>query len=203
MRNFICIFCCILTLSSIACKNTRQKELSLKKKEQALQKQERELKEREARLKESSAGKDETENDEPEERSAPETATKYVYVLITTNEPELHSIKEEAPLKTGPTGYFDDSEGPKYRVYATPVHYNYASEIVTISDYNEDKKYMLMDRYENQVNQRLRDVNSNLKTQERLMMAETPSHAEATIISRKSFVFESYREASEHRSKHE
>lgn len=203
MRNFICIIGCILLLGNAACKDNHKQELALKEKELALKQQELELQEREARLQKSSSRTteraNETENSVPEQRNIPKTVTKYMYVFITTDEPELHRI-EEIELPSRIPGYYDDRV-PKYRVYATSEFYNYTSEIITVSDYNEDKRYMEIEKFEKEVNRRLRDVNANLQTEERLMLADEPSNANATIISRNSFVFDTYREASEHKRK--
>ena len=197
MRTLIYYFICTLIIGNLSCKDDQTHELELKEKELALKQRELELKEKEARLNEPS----ESDNSIYEQAQTPKTVTKYMYVLIKTNEPELHQTVEEAPHPVS-TGYFDEPrELPKYSTYTTNRYFNYASDIITISDYNEDKRYMEIEKFEKEINSKLSYVNSELRVNESVLGSSESTNASAMVLSRKSFVFDSYQEASEHKNR--
>jgi hypothetical protein len=202
MRTLAVLLFVAVVTTVPACKNIKDEELTLKERELAIKQQELELKEREARLEE----KPEVPTESREQAPPQKAATKYMYVLIKTNEPELHRTVEAAPRRPPSEipGYFDSEvrELPTYKTYTTNRYYNYTSDIATIDDYNEDKRYMEIEKFNKQITRKINYFNNDLEFNERSGGAE-PSvlNERAEILSRKSFVFDSYKEASEHRSK--
>src|SRR5688572_28972634 len=108
MRTLIYYFICILIIGNLSCKDNQTQELELKERELELKRRELELNEREARSNEVSNRPSESNNSIHEYAQTSKNATKFMYVLITTNEPELHQTVEEAPRNPVPTGYFDE-----------------------------------------------------------------------------------------------
>jgi hypothetical protein len=200
MRSIIYSLICLLLFSSIACKN-HQYESDLEQKEAELEERERKLKEREDMQQDSyntDIGSAKNTNAEP---TYTKKVTKYMYVLITTNEPQIHQRVEEASRPAVSSGYYDEPrEMPKYTTYTTNRFFDYASDILEIQDFNDDKRYKVIEGFEKEIRSKISFLNSNLQVNESVLGSGGGLNAKAEILSRKSFVFDSYGEASEHKS---
>jgi|GEM_PF-1881762 len=129
--------------------------------------------------------------------------TKFVYVIIKTKEPELeHS--EGVYISDGVGGFggtrTNDINYVKWENYA------YKSEIQEIQNYNEDKKFRLLDEVESLTRQKLsiRDINFRSEVFMKVRDENERSKLENNsikIIDRKACVFDTYKEASEHKNK--
>jgi hypothetical protein len=192
-----------------ACKTEISKEDELEQKKYELLQKENELAQRELEVKqkeeelqseddlqqESTTNSTNTDVNFPNEiqENKPIIETKYVFIRIKTNEPELETI--EIP-NNHIRGSFDDMLTPIEPIKIAKANfYTYTSDIYEIANFTEDKKYQAMDQFENSVRRQLRTVDMNFFAKN---MGTDPSkyHAEATIVSKEAFVFNSYREAS-------
>lgn len=198
-------FVLLIFLVTSACKTNSNKEKELEQKENELAQRESELNQKEIEIEARNSVQQSTTtnpinvndnfNNETQE-SLPIGETKYVYVKIQTNEPELETL--EIP-DHHVRGSFDDLftpiESPRF---AVPRFYTYTSDIFEITDFTEDKKYQTIDQFEKSVRYQLSIADMNFISKN---MGANPSkyHAEATIVSKQAFVFNSYREASENR----
>lgn len=207
-RILIFMFLIIMSFLS-ACKTEISKEEELEQKEYELVQKENELAQRELAVKqkeeelqsgddlqqESTTNSTNTDDNFPNEiqEYKPILETKYVFIRIKTNEPELETI--EIP-NNHIRGSFDDMLAPIEPIKIPKARfYTYTSDIYEIANFTEDKKYQAMDQFENSVRRQLRTVDMNFFAKN---MGTDPSkyHAEATIVSKEAFVFNSYREAS-------
>lgn len=139
----------------------------------------------------------------------PRKPTKYLYVVIETDEPKL--VTRTDRIKTEPI--ISPSEGgvipPKiepgidetiFRKEAISQFFTYTSDIITIEEYDEDKRYMEIDNYEKIVSRSVELANQRIAVQNHSLLGDLID-AEAKIISRNSFVFDSYKDASTYREK--
>ena len=183
----------------LSCNNsTKESELKLKERELALKEKELELKEKGIKLNEdslrlkqleSSANKPSTndnsnqqiplsKNQPTEILDANQGKTKFCYVLVSTDEPEIK-------LKSTylPSGSMESKLEP------SPSFYTYKSSILEVKNFNQDEKYRIIDKYEAQVRQGFNFKNMQLNEH----------NTECKIISSDCYVFDSYKAASEHR----
>lgn len=200
------IYFCLIMISISACTNTKSRE-----KELQLQQKELELKERELALKEKEKDPVSTSVNYQNNEATPTTnnaqlssnipveETKYIFVVIRTNEPEIKEIELPQASSSFNTGY---SRAPltEYEKYTVPKFYTYKSDVIEIPNYNEDKKYREMDKFEKSVRRSLEQVNFNLRLENERGRGKPAIGAEASIISKKAYVYDSYRAASEQRN---
>ena len=200
-RKLIFIFL-IMVLILPACNSHNRKEKELEQKENELAQRESALNQKELELKaddnfqnNSNANSTNIPDNFPNEiqESKPIGETKYVFIRIKTNEPELETL--EIP-DHHVRGSFDDLftpiESPRF---AEPRFYTYTSDIFEITDFTEDKKYQTIDQFEKSVRYQLSDADRNFFSKN---MGADPAkyNAKATILSKEACVFNSYREAS-------
>lgn len=98
--------------------------------------------------------------------------TKYCYVYVETNEPELR---------------YDDSRLNRY-YYTVPVYMVHRSQIIEVKNYNEDMKYRMIDRFESTVRNTFHFKDIRLE-----------GHGQCSIVKSECYAFNTYKEASEHR----
>jgi len=179
-------------------------------KESELKQKELELKDRETSIKEQEKIDSEIKIQSHKEALIRHTQSKFIYVVIKTNEPRIESNKIELPppIQKDPiqssnllTGLVPEPvephyvQEPKYLKYAVSQYYYYTSDIVEIPNYSEDSRYMVVDKYQNQVNISLASANIRIQSENSYMPGDHVN-ADAKIISKESFVFDSYKEAS-------
>lgn len=129
--------------------------------------------------------------------------TKFVYVVIKTKEPELeHSEGIYIPDRVGGFGgtRTEDINFVKWENYV------YTSEIQEIQNYNEDKKFRLMDEGESSARQELTYKDMNFRSDVFMKVSDDRERRKlenntAEIIDRKAYVFDTYKQASEHKNK--
>lgn len=179
----------------------------VEKKESELKQKELELRQRELSIQQQEINAEKIKKHEQEAQ----TRVKYMYVVIKTNEPKIESekmeplpdplIKREPSLTTGliPEEVQPQFQrDPVYIKYAVPKYFTYKSEVIEISNYSEDNRYIAVDKYQIQVNVSLAAANRNIQFENSYKPGESIT-AEAKIISKESYVFETYKEASLHR----
>ena len=129
--------------------------------------------------------------------------TKFAYVLIKTKEPKLTHYA--GVNKTDVFGNYSETTSPiNFVEWET---HNYFTDIVEIKNFSEDKKYRLMDEAESITRNQTEYKNSNFSTQVLMNVSDQNEiqklmNNKVEIISRKCFAFDSYKQASEHRSEH-
>lgn len=123
---------------------------------------------------------------------------KFVYIVITAKEPKLihyNGYYIDPPSGVGSGKYIEDTDYVKYDTIT------YSTEIKEISDYNEDKKNMLLDKTEDEVSQKI-NMSSNFQmdlftkchdanTRDKLKEENPPK-----IIDRQIYEFDNYTDAS-------
>lgn len=131
---------------------------------------------------------------------------KYLIVMIKTDEPRIETQKFETPTtidrETG--GVIPPAVHPGQTTYykeTTSQYFLYTSDVIEIDDYDEDKRYREIDRYEEEkVRPALNEAARRIEY-ENSIPGGTPSNANAKVISKESKVFDTYREASQYRDK--
>ncbi len=127
--------------------------------------------------------------------------TRFVYIVIKTKEPELvHHGGTYIPNSYGGLRKTDEINYVKWE------NYIYTSEIKEIQNYNEDKKFRLMDEVEGSARQKLFFKDSNFSSEVYRKVSGDDKISElqkntGEIIDRKALVFDTYKQASEHRNK--
>jgi hypothetical protein len=128
------------------------------------------------------------------------TAYKYIYVKFKIKEPKLHHTDAEYILGLdGSSSRIPEFNSVSYENYIV------TSEIQKIFGYNEDKGYEYMDQIETSVRQQVSIVNINFDGEVFVKVRDSAEQErlkeyKAKIIDRKILVFNSYKEASIHRS---
>ena len=201
MKKEISIFLFLFTVfsSCISCNDsTKQKELDLKEKELAIKEKELELKERSIRLTDDSIKLKKTESAEnnlhkkdssnsqsynnknqiSEETQPNKGETKFVYVYVSTNEPEI-----KLENKFLPSGSMESKLAP------VPTFYTYKSEIMEVKNFTEDVKYKIIDNYEAQVREGFTMKNIQLNEH----------NTQCKILSSECYAFDTYKTASQHK----
>jgi len=180
-KMFFLIFQCIL-LSCQNQKSSKERELDIRERELRLKEKEFERKNK--------TGQPIKNKPTLHGETAALSKTKYLFVVIVTNEPIVKTrIKQPARTFTdevlGVSPLFEEEK------YLVDQHYKYKSEVFKIDHYNEDKKFIEIDKYEYKIKRQL--MYSNVD----------PSYGqiENTILSRQAYVFDTYKEASIVRSK--
>lgn len=212
-RKLIFMFLIIMSFLS-ACKTEISKEEELEQKEYELVQKENELAQRELAVKqkeeelesaddlqqESITNSTNTDVNFPNEiqENKPIIETKYVFIRIKTNEPELEEIEIGGSDKNERftfNGVDFPIEHIEPRKFAKSQYYTYTSDIYEIVNFTEDKKYQAIDQYAKSVRRQLSIVDMNFSSK---YNGAQPSqyNAEATIVSKEAYVFNSYREAS-------
>lgn len=101
--------------------------------------------------------------------------TRYVYAKTVTNEPTLDSYESPSPSPGVIT--------PAVHTYYKPQMHTYLSNIVTITNYSEEKEYRFKDECSDNMKQKLYLSNEH-----------------ATVVSVTVYAFKTYKEASVSRS---
>jgi hypothetical protein len=187
---------------------------SVSEREQALIQKEKEIAERERSLalkeieKEGADSTTSVVSYEPV--LVPQKIVKYMYVYIITDEPKItrESYTTEPPPRKPPSysgnpympELLEAVEMPQTRFYKSVKHqkFYYLSGIVRVDDYNEDERAYKTDIFSKGIEKQLEQVNRMLEMDNRMYSGEDVN-VQAKIISRKSFIFDSYLEASNHR----
>ncbi len=208
---------CLLTTALAACNSDQldQREAALKEKELELRQREQELENK------GSDTHQENYSSNGNSYSEPQTTVKYMYVVVSTNEPKIISETvedlpdvDETPSNDPPPGesftdgilprevkphFLKPPKLPRYVKYAQPQHYTYTSDIVEVKNYTEDARLMEEDKYERKVQPTINEANRRIEFDNRMSSGKSVN-AVAEIISRKSFVFDTYAEASKDRA---
>lgn len=169
------------------------------KKEAELRQREIELKEREIALREkknkhSSSLSEERNTQTISLQDPPVGKTKYLFIVIDTNEPRL---EQRSTTDLTPNLFSDEPmKASQPENYLVPEFYKYKSDVIEVQDYNEDKKYKEIDKFQELVEQRLRGVNQSLDINNNSGIGKPAKGAQASIIFKKAFVFDSYKDAS-------
>jgi hypothetical protein len=181
------------SLLLVSCDSTS--ELKLKEREEALKQKENKLLEKENKI-----------NDEKVIQSQNEIQkanTKYAYVVITVNKPDITSKTEdlnkalrENLQKTNreysgsgviPAEIPDPVYIATHNTYSR--YFTYTSDIIEINGDTEDNKYRIMDSYQN-------GLERTLKTEDDFYSLKVNYKRTSTIEKRECKVFDSYTEAS-------
>lgn len=208
LRSLILFFTALLfSLFLSNCNNPslERNQLELKQKELELKERELSLKKQEDSISELNKEKSMKEVNSPSEVSS---NTKYLFIIIKTNEPRIESKEippEDIPQKMEAaditTGLMPTTTTPhflpekKYLKYAISQTFNYTSDIVEISQYDEDKEYKEIDKFENEVLIKLSQSNRHLQL-ENMYKPGDYVDAEAKIVSKQAYVYDSYKTAS-------
>lgn len=186
-------------------RSARERELELKEKELAIREKELDKK-----------STSETDGTDTVPFIQPESVRKYMYVVIETNEPKIVSKYVQEPAEDRSTDNANESvnsytEGylprevkpsfipaPKYVRYSQSQYFTYTSDVIEVNHFNEDEKSRVEDNYDRKVQTSIEYVNRMLAMEDHSISGD-PTNAVAKILSRKSYVFDSYSEASKHR----
>jgi len=199
----------LITLSLISCESN-----NLQKREQALKEKELELHQKELEL----------QNKHSQVSNADTMSTMYkalvskkrfLYVVIKTVEPKI--ISEFVEDKTTTTDNSESSSNPytdgilprevkptfipspHYVVYSKPQYFTYTSDVIEVNNYTEDSKFIEQDKFEKKVQEAVNDANRRIEFEQRSAGKQVDG-ADAKIISRSCFVFDTYGEASRQRA---
>lgn len=182
------------------------------KKEKELEQKELELQQREIALQEQQSHADEARRYQQDVIKP--AYVKYIYVVIKTNEPKIESEKMDLPPdpvmmeraasigagdglmpSTTPPQFLRD---PVYVKRAVSQYFTYKSDIVAVPNYSEDNRYIEIDKYQKKIDWNIDIANGKLQIDDQFLQGGR-TNAEAKIISKESYIFDSYREASLHR----
>jgi hypothetical protein len=195
----------VIALSLISCGSN-----DLQKREEALQEKELELRRKETELENKQS--EIPASDMNTMYQEPISTKKFLYVVIRTLEPKIISefVQDEQPPKrqSNPNPYTDGIlpreiepefiQTPRYVVRSKPEYFTYTSDIIEVENFTEDSKYIEQDRFEKKVQKAVNDANRRIQFEQQSSGKQVD--AEAKIISRKSFVFDTYSEASSNRA---
>lgn len=204
---FLIIRSSLLTILLVSCVSNnfklKEKQLELKEKELKIKEKELELKANQKPLNHSNSTevkKIENEHKSQTSVSNPIGATKFAFVEIITEEPQLTHLDafyNEDILSGRKTKITDEINGVGHNKMV------YVSEIQEINNYAEDSKYKLMDKFRSTISKRLSlvqndfefDVSSKINSS-RSEVERLQSMGNAKIITIKAFTFDSYKDAS-------
>lgn len=129
---------------------------------------------------------------------------KYVYVVIKTKEPKLdHREGIYIPSRIGEYGSETKSNDLNIVVWEDFV---YTSEVQEIANFDEDKKFKLLDKAEASAQQNFINKNISFRSEVFMKVHDKTERSQlenniGEIVDRKAYVFDTYKQASEHRNK--
>jgi len=145
----------------------------------------------------------EQDNDKNNVEKHLKTKPKFVFVVFYVDEPKL---KIEKQLDTENQSAYDLELKYKDYYYCEFEKTNYKSEIQEIKNYNEDKKFKMLDYFESQLNIQLMAINSVFHTNLLIKCKDEEAkelyeHYKCSILDRQIFTYNSYSDASKARQK--
>lgn len=180
----------------ISCTNNeslREKELELKEKEL-------EVREKELELAKSESNKEKIVSNnsdaEPSYSPSKEIKTKYVYIVCTTDEPILKVVQK--PIEDRFKEYLKDIQTLPSKSVVWETN-SYTSDIIKVQNYNEDEKFIIQDKFKSNI--LLGASQRDFKVHVEIANPDLDKLYVTRITGCKSFVFDSYKEASIHLSK--
>lgn len=123
----------------------------------------------------------------------------YVFVYVETDEPD---IKEMPATESPNSGYNSRLIPNKIDMgsrLAVPHTYSYTSDITEISKDDSNKKYMLLDKFEKAILEKLAQINYFRNSEVNNSMEKTLGNTRAMIIYKKVYTFNSFQAAIEKR----
>lgn len=205
--NTTCIFIMVLYISALSAgcndNSIRERELTLK---------ERELELREKELEKTKSGQS-TNTTIPvvtdggkvasKTNAVAEKSKKFIYIVLKTKEPTLLTVQNDQNSTQDANGHYV-ALGDRFS-YKTIMETNYyTSEVIELDDYTKDKEYKTMDKFEFQIVEKIeegdREYRSEVDTKV-LFNRDSYYEYKSQIVARKSYVFDTYEQASISRKK--
>lgn len=162
-----------------------QQGKSVKEKELELRERELKLKEKELDLKQQQSAAPVTAAPVQQQPAPVVNNTKYLYVVIVTNEPTV-ATRTKKHTNTFTENSLGLPEMMEEEQYTVPRIRKYTSEIIEVPNYSEDNMYKERDKFESRIRKQLQYSN----------ISSSYGNIEATIMSRRAPVFNTYAEAS-------